>query len=175
MILSLLILLPLIGAVVLLFIPRRQENVVKILAFATSMLALLVSLPLYFWFDNSVAGYQFEELYNWIPAFNVFYHVGIDGLSLFLVILTTFLTAISVLSSWTAITEQVKEYYALLLLLEAAVIGVFVSLDLILFFLFWEASLIPMVLLIGRWGGTRRIYAATKFLIYTIFIYNSCI
>ena len=168
MILSLLILLPVIGAIALLLIPRGQEKAVRLLAFAISLLALLISLPLYFGFDNSLPGYQFVAQYNWIPALGLQYYVGIDGLSLFLVILTTFLTAISVLSSWTAITEQVKEYYALLLLLEAAVIGVFVSLDLILFFLFWEASLIPMVLLIGRWGGTRRIYAATKFLIYTM-------
>ena len=99
MILSLLILLPIVGAVALLVIPRRQEDVVKIVAFAISVLALLVSLPLYFGFDNSVTGYQFEEQYNWIPAFNLSYHVGIDGLSLFLVILTTFLTAISIKSS----------------------------------------------------------------------------
>ena len=136
MILSLLILFPVVGAVALLLIPRSQENAVKILAFAISLLALLLSLPLYFSFDNSLPGYQFVEQYSWIPTLGLQYYVGIDGLSLFLVILTTFLTAVSVLSSWTAITEQIKEYYALLLLLEAAVIGVFVSLDLILFFLF---------------------------------------
>ena len=96
------------------------------------------------------------------------YHIGIDGLSLFLVLLTTFLSAVAVLSSFSAISEQVKEYMALLLLLETAMLGVFVSLDLFLFYLFWEASLIPMALLIGRWGGKRRIYASVKFILYTM-------
>jgi NADH-quinone oxidoreductase subunit M len=123
---------------------------------------------LYFNFVNDAPGYQFEEIYPWIPSLNIGYHVGIDGLSLFLVLLTTFLSAISILSSWTAITEQVKEYMVLMLLLETAMIGVFVSLDLFLFYLFWEASLIPMALLIGRWGGERRIYASLKFIIYTM-------
>jgi NADH-quinone oxidoreductase subunit M len=141
---------------------------IKWAAFITSLVALAVSFPLYFAFIDGLAGYQFEETYAWIPALNISYHVGIDGLSLFLVLLTTFLTAISILSSWTAITENLKEYMALMLLLEAAVIGVFVALDLFLFYVFWEASLIPMALLIGRWGGERRIYAAVKFIIYTM-------
>jgi NADH-quinone oxidoreductase subunit M len=168
MTLSLLIIIPVLGAIIVATIPRERVFATKVLAMTTSLLALAVSLPLYFRFDSSQVGYQFEEIYPWIPAFNVYYHVGIDGISLFLVILTTFLTAVAVLSSWTAITEQVKEYYALLLLLQAAVVGVFISLDLFLFFLFWEGSLIPMALLIGRWGGKRRVYAATKFLIYTM-------
>jgi NADH-quinone oxidoreductase subunit M len=168
MTLSLLIIIPVLGALLVAIVPRERLLATKVLAFVASVLALLVSLPLYFGFDNSLTGYQFEEIYPWIPAFNVFFHVGIDGISLFLVILTTFLTTVAILSSWTAITEQAKEYYALLLLLEAAVIGVFISLDLFLFFLFWEGSLIPMALLIGRWGGKRKVYAATKFLIYTM-------
>ncbi|GAB4459253.1 MAG: NADH-quinone oxidoreductase subunit M [Anaerolineae bacterium] len=168
MTLSLLILIPVLGAVVVAVLPREREDVVKMVALAVSVVALLVSLPLYFGFDNTATGYQFEELYAWIPASNIAYHVGIDGISLFLIILTTFLTFISVLSSFSAITEQVKEYYALLLLLEAAVIGVFVALDLFLFYVFWEASLIPMALLIGRWGGKRRVYASIKFILYTM-------
>jgi NADH-quinone oxidoreductase subunit M len=137
-------------------------------ALLTTLVALVISLPLYFNFDSGLTGYQFEEIRLWIPAFNIGYHVGIDGLSLFLVLLTTFLTVVSVLSSWTAITEQVKEYMALMLLMEAAIIGVFISLDLFLFFLFWEASLLPLALLIGRWGGEYRIYASIKFMIYTM-------
>jgi NADH-quinone oxidoreductase subunit M len=168
MILSLLILIPIIGAILVAFVPRDRPDVVRWLAFVTSLVALAVSLPLYFGFSDGAAGYQFEEMYAWIPAFNISYHVGIDGLSLFLVLLTTFLTAVSILSSWTAITENLKEYMALMLLLEAAVVGVFVALDLFLFYVFWEASLIPMALLIGRWGGERRIYASVKFIIYTM-------
>lgn len=168
MILTALILIPIIGAVLIAFVPRDRADVIKNMALVVSLLALLVSLPLYFNFEAGAPGYQFEEIYPWIPAFGISYHLGIDGLSLFLVILTTFLTFISVLSSFSAITEQVKEYYALLLLLSAAVVGVFVALDLFLFYLFWEASLIPMALLIGRWGGKRRVYASVKFILYTM-------
>ncbi|MCB9105440.1 MAG: NADH-quinone oxidoreductase subunit M [Anaerolineales bacterium] len=168
MILSLLILIPIVGAIVIAFVPRDQDNMIKWLAVGITALALLVSLPLYFNFQDGVSGYQFEEIRPWIPALNIGYHVGIDGLSLFLVLLTTFLTLISVISSWTAITDGLKEYMIFMLLLEAAVIGVFVSLDLFLYYLFWEASLIPMALLIGKWGGARRIYAAVKFIIYTM-------
>jgi NADH-quinone oxidoreductase subunit M len=168
MIVSLLILIPIIGAVVVAFSPRSRPDIARWVALAASLATLLVSLPLYFDFNAGAAGYQFEEIYAWIPGWNISYHVGIDGLSLFLVLLSTFLTTISVLSSWTAITESVKEYMALMLLLEAAVIGVFVSLDIFLFYVFWEASLIPMALLIGRWGGERRIYAAVKFILYTM-------
>jgi NADH-quinone oxidoreductase subunit M len=168
MILSLLVFLPILAAIGLLFLPKNRSDIIRMVALGASVLVLAGSLPLYIGFQTGQPGYQFEEIYPWIPAFNIGYHIGIDGLSLFLVLLTTFLTFISVLSSWTAITEQVKEYYALLLLLEAAVIGVFISLDLFLFYLFWEASLIPMALLIGRWGGQRRVYASIKFIIYTM-------
>ncbi len=166
-ILSLLLILPVIGAVAVMVIPRSNEGLIKQVALLFSVVTLIVSLPLYFSFVSQ-AGYQFEENIAWIPSLNISYHIGIDGISLFLVLLTTFLTAISILSSWTAVTEQVKEYMALLLFLETAILGVFVSLDLFLFYVFWEASLIPMSLLIGRWGGKRRIYAAVKFIIYTM-------
>ena len=168
MYLTLLILIPIIGAVVVALLPRDREDLVKWLALGTTVVNLVVSLPLYFAFDSAAAGYQFEQFAAWIPGLNINYHVGIDGISLFLVLLTTFLSVIAVLSSWTAITEQLKEYMALLLLMETAMVGVFVSLDLFLFYLFWEASLIPMALLIGRWGGARRIYASVKFIIYTM-------
>jgi NADH-quinone oxidoreductase subunit M len=168
MMLSLLIFLPILGAILVMLLPREREAAIKWTAFISALVVLLISAPLYTNFNNDLPGYQFEELRPWIPSLNIGYHLGIDGLSLFLVLLTTFLTVISILASWTAITEQVKEYMALMLFLEAAVIGVFVSLDLFLFFLFWETSLIPMALLIGRWGGERRIYAAVKFMIYTM-------
>lgn len=165
--LSILLVIPFAGAGVIMILPRRQAGAIKSVALVTSMVALVASAPLYFGFVSQ-PGYQFVHQFDWIPALNISYHVGIDGLSLFLVLLTTFLTAVAVLSSWTAITDQVKEYYALLLFLETAVLGVFVALDLFLFFVFWEASLIPMALLIGRWGGQRRVYAAVKFFIYTM-------
>jgi NADH-quinone oxidoreductase subunit M len=168
MIISLLLIIPIIGAVLVSLIPRDQKELTRWLALLIALINLVISIPLYFNFDEAATGYQFEAFAAWIPSLNINYHVGIDGLSLFLVLLTTFLSAIAVLSSWTAVTEGVKEYMALLLFLETAMLGVFVSLDLFLFYLFWEASLIPMALLIGRWGGERRVYAAIKFMIYTV-------
>ena len=168
LLLSALLIVPLIGIVIVVLTPSHNKELLKWVAFVTTLINLLLSLPLYFNFVGDAPGYQFEEFAAWIPAFNINYHVGIDGLSLFLVLLTTFLSAVAVLSSWMAITEQVKEYMALMLVLETAMIGVFVSLDLFLFYLFWETSLIPMALLIGRWGGKRRIYASIKFILYTM-------
>ncbi len=167
MTLSLLLIIPLAGAILATLIPRDREALSKWLALAVALLNLLVSLPLYFGFQ-AVPGYQYEEFAAWIPSLNINYHVGIDGLSLFMVLLTTFLSVIAIYSSFSAITRQVKEYMALLLVLETAMLGVFVSLDLFLFYLFWEASLIPMALLIGQWGGERRVYASIKFIIYTM-------
>jgi NADH-quinone oxidoreductase subunit M len=167
MTLSLLLIIPLVGAILAALIPRDREELSKWLALAVALVNLLVSLPLYFGFADRT-GYQFEEFAAWIPSLNINYHVGIDGLSLFLVLLTTFLSVLAIYSSWSAVTRQVKEYMALLLVLETAMLGVFVSLDLFLFYLFWEASLIPMALLIGQWGGERRVYASLKFIIYTM-------
>ncbi len=166
--LSTLLIVPLVGVALLVLMPRDNPALLKWIALVTTLVNLALSLLLYVNFVDGAAGYQFEEVAAWIPSFNIGYHVGIDGLSLFLVLLTTFLTAISVLGSWTAITEQIKEYLALMLFLETAMLGVFVALDLFLFYLFWEASLIPMALLIGRWGGERRIYASIKFILYTM-------
>ena len=174
--LSALLILPVAGAIGVMFLPSDQDERAKQLALVISMVTLLISLPLYFAFPGAATIHPFDQCApslfeacgSWIPTLNINYHVGVDGLSLFLVILTTFLTVIAVLSSWTAITEQVREYFALILFLETAMIGVFISLDLFLFYVFWEASLIPMALLIGRWGGVRRIYAAVKFIIYTM-------
>lgn len=166
--LSILLILPVVGAVLVALLPRERENLVKGAAFVTTLVVFALSLVLYFNFQSRVSGFQFEEVRAWIPGLNIDYHVGVDGISLFLVLLTTLLSAVAVLSSWTAITEQVKEYMILMLLMETAMLGVFVSLDLFLFYVFWEASLIPMALLIGRWGGERRVYAAVKFFLFTM-------
>ncbi len=166
-ILSLITFLPLAGALVILFIPREKVGAIKSWAFAVTAADFAISLALFFAFQADRAQMQFVEHVSWIESLGISYHVGVDGISLFLVLLTTLLTPIAVLSSWTAITEQVKEYMIFMLLLETGMIGVFVALDLVLFFVFWEATLIPMYFLIGRWGGPRRIYAAVKFFLYT--------
>ena len=165
---SLLLILPLVGAALVALLPRQRTTLIKACAFATTVVIFALSLPLYFGFGNLAGGFQFEEFRPWIPGLGIGYHVGVDGISLFLVLLTTLLSALAVLSSWTAITEQLKEYMILMLLMETTMIGVFVSLDLFLFYVFWEASLIPMALLIGRWGGERRVYAAIKFFLFTL-------
>ncbi len=166
-ILSLITFLPLLGALGILFVNARKEALVKWLALGVAVANFLLSLFLFFYFQSETAGMQFVENVPWIPSLGVSYHLGVDGISLFLVLLTTLLSAIAILSSWTAITERVKEYYIFMLLLEMSMIGVFVSLDLFLFFVFWEVTLIPMYFLIGGWGGARRIYAALKFFLYT--------
>ena len=171
MIISALLAVPLIGAIILMFLPRENKELLKMFAVGVATLNFIISLPLYFMYDSAAVspdGYRFAAQIAWIPSLSISYHVGVDGLNLFLILLTTFLTVICILSSWTAIEEQLTEYLAIMLFLETAVIGVFVSLDLFLFYLFWEASLIPMAILIGRWGGKNRIYAATKFILYTM-------
>jgi NADH-quinone oxidoreductase subunit M len=166
-ILSLITFLPLAGALGILLIPRENVRAIKTCAFAVSAADFAISLALYFTFQADSAQMQFVENVPWIPSLGVSYHLGVDGISLLLVLLTTLLSAVAILSSWTAITERVKEYYVFMLLLEMGMIGVFIALDLFLFFVFWEATLIPMYFLIGRWGGARRIYAALKFFLYT--------
>lgn len=164
--LSALLVVPLLGVAVVLFIPDAKEKAIKTATLATTLIVFAMSLPLYFRFKTQ-AGFQFEETLDWIPALGIKYHIGIDGISLFIVLLTTLLSVIAVLSSWTAIKKQIKAYMVMMLLMETAMIGVFVSLDLFLFYAFWEASLIPMALLIGIWGGDKKIYAAVKFMLYT--------
>src|SRR5205807_5512648 len=168
--LTILILLPVIGAataIVYSFTPGAKESHHRWIALGFTTLAFLISLWLIRGSGSAVNAFRFEDNYPWIASIGARYHVGVDGISLWLVLLTTLLMPISVLSSWTAITKRQPTYYALMLLLESAMIGVFVSLDLLLFYLFFEASLVPMFFLIGIWGGERRIYAATKFFIYT--------
>jgi len=160
--------LPLVGAIALLFIPRVQEEFLKRAALAISLVEFAVSLPLFIFFDEGVAGMQFVERVPWIPEWGVHYVVGIDGISLFLILLTTFLTVLCILSSWRAVERMVKEYMIAFLILETGMIGVLGALDLVLFYVFWEITLIPMYLIIGIWGGPRRIYAAVKFFLYTM-------
>jgi NADH-quinone oxidoreductase subunit M len=128
----------------------------------------LVSIPLVTRFDASAEGFQFVERHSWIPSMGVEYHFGIDGISLLLILLTTGLGFLAVLSSWTAIEERVKEYYIFMLLLQTGMLGVFMSLDFFLFYVFWEVMLVPMYFLIGVWGGPRKLYAAIKFFLYTL-------
>src|SRR3954453_9114720 len=166
-VLSLVTFLPMAGALLLIFFPRRERDI-KWFALGISIVTFLVSLHLPWRFVNSAGGFQFEQNVQWITTPNIHYHLGIDGISMWLVVLTTFLVPFSVLISWKSIHERVKEFFILMLLLETAMIGVFVSLDLFLFYFFWEATLIPMALLIGMYGHERRIYAAVKFFLYTM-------
>jgi NADH-quinone oxidoreductase subunit M len=166
-ILSVVLFTPLVGLLVLLFIPASNPRAVKLWANVASFIGFLVSLPLVFQFDRT-KDFQFEEHASWIPSIGASYHLGIDGLSLLLVMLTTLLGFLSILSSWTAIQERLKEYYAFFLLLQVGMLGVFMSLDFLLFFVFWETVLVPMYFIIAIWGGARRMYAAIKFMIYTL-------
>ena len=163
---------PLAGAVLLLFAPTvgllRSDNAVRWAANIIAFLGFVVSLPLWFWFDRGASGFQFEEKISWIPSIGVQYYFGADGISVLLILLTTLLGAIAVLSSWTAITDRVRQYYVFLLLLQTGMLGVFCALDMFLFYLFWEVMLVPMYFLIGIWGGARRLYAAIKFFLYTL-------
>jgi NADH-quinone oxidoreductase subunit M len=167
-VISTVIFLPLLGVVLLLFVDRQREAAIKYLAFTVSLVTFLVSLLLYRDFQLNVPGMQFVERKSWITDLGAQYYVGVDGISLLLVLLTTFLTAVAILSSYTAITKSVKEYMICMLLLETGMLGVFVALDLVLFYVFWEGMLIPMYFLIGIWGGPRRIYATIKFFLYTM-------
>ncbi|MEO7191139.1 MAG: NADH-quinone oxidoreductase subunit M [Vicinamibacterales bacterium] len=163
-----LVVLPLAGAVLALLAGRGRERIARVVALAVSLLTFAISLLLWMRFDSAQSGYQFVERYTWLPDFGISYHIGLDGISLLLVVLTTFLTPIALLCSWESIEQRVREFLFFMLVLESAMIGVFVSLDLFLFYLFWDAMLIPMYFLIGIWGYDRRIYASIKFLLYTM-------
>jgi NADH-quinone oxidoreductase subunit M len=168
MLLTTITFLPTLGAAALLLLDRRDERRLRQVALAVSMAAFLVSVLLWLGFDVTRPGMQFEERHAWIPASGISYYLGVDGISLLLVMLTTFMTPLCLLSAWTQITARVKEFLIAMLLLETAMVGVFCALDLFLFFVFWEAMLIPMYLIIGVWGGARRIYASVKFILYTM-------
>lgn len=148
---------------------RGSDEPLKIGALLISVVEFIISLPLFINFNVDFSGFQFETKAEWIKSLGITYHVGIDGISLFLVLLTTFLMPITILSSWNAIKRGMREFLILILMIETALIGTFIALDMILFFVFWEAVLIPMYFIIGIWGAERRIYAAIKFFIYTAF------
>jgi NADH-quinone oxidoreductase subunit M len=167
-IVSIVTFLPLAGAALLLSVDRKRDMAVKHVAFAVSLVTFVVSLALYGGFRLDVPGMQFTERALWIGWLGAEYHVGVDGISLLLVLLTTFLMPIAILSSYSAVITSVKEYMVCMLLLETGMLGVFVALDLVLFYVFWEGMLIPMYFLIGIWGGPRRIYATIKFFLYTM-------
>ena len=166
-IVSLVTFAPLAGALLLMFLPRRDRDI-RIFSLVVSLLTFVLSLHLPVYFHRPGAGFQYEIDKPWIATPNIHYHMGVDGISLWLILLTTFLTPLCVLISWNSIHDRVKEFFILLLILETALIGVFTSLDLFLFYFFWEATLIPMALLIGMFGHERKVYAAVKFFMYTM-------
>jgi NADH-quinone oxidoreductase subunit M len=166
-ILTLVTFIPLTGSLLLLLVPRRDRDI-RIFSLVVTLLTFALSLHLPVHFHRIQGGFQYEMNKQWISSPNIHYHMGVDGFSLWLVVLTTFLTPLCVLISWNSIHERVKEFFIILLILETALIGVFTSLDLFLFYFFWEATLIPMALLIGMYGHGRRVYAAVKFFLYTM-------
>ncbi len=166
--LSALIFLPIAGAIFVALISRAKETWIKGTALFFTSLTFLLSLLLFTHFDKTTALMQFVEIGEWIPAWGVKYFLGIDGISVLFILLSTLLSILCVTISWHSIDKKVKEFYASILLIEGAMIGVFCALDLFLFYIFWEAMLIPMYLLIGVWGGPNRIYAAIKFFLYTL-------
>jgi NADH-quinone oxidoreductase subunit M len=171
-ILSIILFVPLVGAIVLMFVPGTSRNAIRWIANLFAFAGLLVSLPLvpWFWAAKDQPGFKFVEgaANNWIPTIGAGYHLGIDGISFLLIMLTTLLGWIAIMSSWTAIQERTKEYYIWFLVLQTGMLGVFMALDLFLFYVFWEVMLVPMYLLIGIWGGPRKLYAAIKFFLYTL-------
>jgi NADH-quinone oxidoreductase subunit M len=169
-ILSILIFLPIVGIGILLILDRKRHKGLKVATLIISVAEFLVSLPLWFNFNSQTAAMQFVERREWLPTYGISYYIGIDGFSLLLIMLTTFLTPLCVLATWDDIQHRVKEFMVSLLFLLTGMIGVFVSLDLFLFYVFWEVMLIPMYLLIGVWGNpARRVYAAIKFFLFTMF------
>ena len=164
--LSAIIVLPLLGALVIWLLPEESARPARLTAAIFGVASLLASLAMWAGFDASRSGPQYVEQAPWLPSLGISVHLGVDGLSLPMVVLTTLLTCVAVISSWN-VTLRPKAYFSLLLILETAILGVFSSLDLVLFFLFWELELLPMFLLIGIWGGPRREYAAYKFVLYT--------
>lgn len=168
-ILSTIVFLPIIGAILVSLMDGKKEGAIRWTTFIVLFLDFILSLPLFFDFNSSVYTMQFVEKVPWIGFLGMNYYVGIDGISLFLVLLTTFLSPIAQLSTWSGITQKTKEFNIILLLLQTGMLGVFVSLDVFLFYVFWEFQLIPMYLMIGIWGGPNRVFATMKFFLYTFF------
>jgi len=166
--LSVILFTPLLGALILLLVPREAASLHRIIGNLFGVLGFVVSLPLFLHFEAGNGEYQFREVAEWIPSIGAKYALGADGISMLLVMLTTLLGMIAITSSWSAIQKRTKEYYILLLLLQTGMLGVFLSLDFFLFYVFWEVMLVPMYFLIGVWGSDRRLYAAIKFFLYTL-------
>src|SRR5688500_11784343 len=167
-VLSIVLWLPLAGAVLLGLMPRKLEGQIKAAGLLISLATFGVSLTMLRDFQNREAGFQMVEIRDWIPSWGISYAIGVDGISLWLILLTTFLTPVVLLSSWNSIHRHLKEYVIAMLALEFGMLGTFLALDLVLFYVFFELSLIPMYLIIGVWGGPNRIYAAIKFFLFTI-------
>jgi NADH-quinone oxidoreductase subunit M len=159
---------PLVGAVIILLWAKAPDNAARWIALVAASVSFVLSIIMVAGFDRSDSGMQFTENYRWLPDIGIGYRMGVDGISVPLVVLTTLLVVISIIASWDAIQHRVREYMIVMLLLMTGMIGVFVSLDLFLFYIFWEVVLIPMALMIGIWGSTNRIYAAVKFFLYTL-------
>ncbi|EQD71926.1 proton-translocating NADH-quinone oxidoreductase, chain M, partial [mine drainage metagenome] len=167
--LSLSIWVPILAGILVLALGRDSNpGLTRGVALVGALLGFLVTLPLYSGFINASAAMQFEEAYRWIPAFNITYHLGIDGISLWFVLLNSFMTILVVIAGWIVIEKRQAQYMAAFLIMSGLINGVFVSLDAILFYVFFEAMLIPMYLIIGVWGGPRRVYASIKFFLYTL-------
>jgi len=166
--LTLLIFLPLAGAALIMLLPPSRGRAIRGLATGVAAAELVLSLPLWWLLVPGQTGWQFEERHPWLPLLGASYHLGADGISVMLVLLTTVLSVLAVVGSYTAVEKRAREFYASLLALETGMIGTFLAIDLLLFYVFWEAMLVPMYLLIGVWGGPRRVYAAIKFFLYTM-------
>ncbi|MCP4126807.1 MAG: NADH-quinone oxidoreductase subunit M, partial [Gammaproteobacteria bacterium] len=168
-ILSLVIWLPIIGGMLVLASGDKQANITRWTALTVAILTFIVSLPLWSGFDTSTAQMQFVERSMWISQFNIEYYLGIDGISMPLIVLTTFITVFVIIAGWEVIQYKPSQYMAAFLIMEGVMVGVFSALDAMLFYVFWEAMLIPMFLIIGVWGGPNRVYATIKFFLYTFF------
>ena len=166
--LSALIFFPIIGGISLLIVKREDVQAIKTMALIISLMEFILSVPLFFLFDKTTYVMQFTERHSWIPAFHINYSLGVDGISVLFLLLSTLVTILSILVSWNAVKTKVLEFYLSILILEGVMIGVFCATDFFLFYIFWEAMLIPMFLIIGIWGGPNRIYATVKFFLYTL-------
>jgi len=165
--LSILIWLPILGGGAVLLIGNERSSTAKWASAVISVLVFILSINLFLDFDTSTSAMQFVEKMSWISQFNIFYHLGVDGISMPLIILTTFSTILVIIAGWEVIQNRVADYMAAFLMMEGIIIGVFSAMDSMLYYVFWEASLIPMLLIIGVWGGQNRVYAAIKFFLYT--------
>ncbi|HEY3442813.1 MAG TPA: NADH-quinone oxidoreductase subunit M [Paludibaculum sp.] len=166
--LSIILFTPLLGVLVLMFLPRSQKTLVRLWANISAAAGLLVSIPLIVNFNRNADGMQFVERMDWIPSMGVQYLIGVDGISVLMVMLTTIMGFLAIFSSWDAVKDREKEYYAMFLIQQTGMIGVFISMDFLLFYVFWEMVLVPMYFIIGVWGGPRKLYAAIKFFLYTL-------